>query len=62
MAGNLGYEVDFVLDATDAFDIAGPAGETISGETVMRMTAANLDGEFARVLSTQELLDSLRGA
>lgn len=59
MAGNLGYEVDFVLDATDAFDAVSPSGERISGSEVMKMTATNLNGEFARVLNTEELLAEL---
>ena len=56
MGGNLGYDVDFVLDATAAFDMTGPDGATFDAETVARMTAANLDGEFATVVSTDEYL------
>lgn len=59
MAGNLGYEVEFVLDATTAFPIT--MGEkVIPGELVMEMTAANLQGEFARVIQTSELLEKYR--
>lgn len=56
MAGNLGYKVDFVLDATTAFPLRDVQGETISGAEVMRMTAANLRGEFATIVSTADLL------
>jgi hypothetical protein len=56
MAGNLGYDVDFVLDATRAFDMTAPDGGTIAAADVMRMTAANLDGEFARVTTTANVL------
>ena len=56
MAGNLGYKVQFVLDATTAFPVKSMDGSVISGEDVMRMTAANLNGEFAQVLSTSDLL------
>ena len=56
MGGNLGYDVDFVLDATAAFAMTAPDGTAFDAETVARMTAANLDGEFARVVSTQECL------
>jgi nicotinamidase-related amidase len=59
MAGNLGYEVDFVIDATSAFDAKSPEGEPIPGKLVMQMTATNLNGEFAKVTSTAELLDQL---
>ena len=56
MGGNLGYDVDFVLDATAAFAMTAPDGTTFDAETVARMTAANLDGEFATVVSTAEYL------
>lgn len=56
MAGNLGYEVKFVLDATTAFPVKDSAGVEISGRDVMRMTAANLHPEFAQVVSTSELI------
>jgi nicotinamidase-related amidase len=52
MGGNLGYEVDFVIDATATFDHGGFDADTLS-----RVTAANLDGEFATVVTTEELLD-----
>lgn len=59
MAGNLGYQVDFVLDATSAFDGKSLTGEVIPGATVMQLTAANLNGEFARVASTADLISEL---
>jgi hypothetical protein len=59
MAGNMGYQTNFVLDATDAFDLVGPDGQAIPGSQVMAMTAANLDGEFANVVTTQKQLDLL---
>jgi nicotinamidase-related amidase len=56
MAGNLGYNTTFVIDATDAFDLTHADGGVIAAADVMRMTAANLDGEFATVLSTDQVL------
>lgn len=56
MAGNLGYDVKFVLDATTAFPVKDRDGVEISGAEVMRMTAANLHPEFAQVVSTSELI------
>ncbi len=56
MAGNLGYKTTFVIDATDAFDLTHADGSVTKAVDVMRMTAGNLDGEFAQVLSTQEAL------
>lgn len=59
MAGNLGYTVDFVLDATRAFDMKDLAGEPISASDVMRSTAANLNEEFANVITTEQALSAL---
>lgn len=58
MAGNLGYHTSFVIDATDAFDLKSTSGEVIPGEQVMLMTAANLDGEFASVMTTEAALET----
>lgn len=57
MAGNLGYTTSFVIDATDAFDLKHVDGSITPATEVMRMTAANLDGEFATVLTTAEALE-----
>lgn len=54
MAGNLGFETFLVGDATAAFPMIDAAGETIDAETVNRVHLASLDGEFARVISTEE--------
>ena len=53
MAGNLGYDVRFVLDATHSFD----RGD-LTAEQIWHTTAVNLDGEFATVVSTAEVLDA----
>lgn len=55
MAGNLGYDTLFVLDATHTFDRSGIDGETITADEVARMTAANLQDEFADVVMTSDL-------
>ena len=56
VGGNLGHRVLFALDATHTFDRIGPDGEVVPAELLARVTAANLDGEFATVVSTAELL------
>jgi nicotinamidase-related amidase len=56
MAGNLGYDTLFVLDATHTFDLTAPDGSLIAADELSRITAANLDGEFARVVNTADLL------
>lgn len=63
MGGNLGFDVIIPLDATRTFDLAGPDGTVIPATALMQATAANLHGgEFAQVLSTQDVLDWLANA
>lgn len=52
IGSDLGHDVWFVLDATHTFDLAGPDGETVPAATVARMTALNLQDEFAQVVTT----------
>jgi nicotinamidase-related amidase len=56
MAGNLGYETFFVLDATHTFDVVAQDGGVISADELTRVTAANLHDEFAQVVATEDLL------
>lgn len=56
MAGNLGYATLFVLDATHTFDLTASDGGTITADELARVTAANLQDEFADVVMTAELL------
>jgi nicotinamidase-related amidase len=56
MAGNLGYRVWFVADATHTFDRVAPDGGVVAAEELQRVTETNLDGEFANVVSTGALL------
>lgn len=62
MAGNLGYDTKFIIDATCTFDRRGLDGQSISAEDLMRVTAANLNDEFATVFSTEQVLQKLAGA
>ena len=56
VGGNLGYDVRFALDATHTFDRTGPDGSTWTADQLVRATAVNLHGEFAEVVSTDDLL------
>jgi nicotinamidase-related amidase len=56
MAGNLGFDVCLVRDATWTYDRTGPDGEMHSAEDIYAMTLANLNGEFARIMSTAEIV------
>jgi nicotinamidase-related amidase len=55
VGSDLGYDTTFVLDATYTFDTRGPDGKIVSGDELARVTAANLDPEFGRVVTTVEL-------
>ncbi len=56
VAGNLGYDTSFVIDATHTFDRPAPDGSMFPADTVAAMTAANLHGEFATVVSTKDVV------
>jgi nicotinamidase-related amidase len=59
MAGNLGFDVTLVDDATATFDRVARDGATLPAEEIHRVHLASLDGEFCRVLSTAAVLDGL---
>jgi nicotinamidase-related amidase len=59
MAGNLGYEVSFVVDATRTFDRTGPDGVTLSADELTRATVASLHEEFATIVTTDEVLSTM---
>jgi nicotinamidase-related amidase len=57
MAGNLGYDVYFVLDATHTFDLKSEEGDTLTAAELSRATAVNLSGGgFATVVDTAEVV------
>ena len=58
MADNLGYSVDFVLDATHTHDRVDADGQTVSADEVARINGASLAGEFARVVTTESLVEA----
>jgi nicotinamidase-related amidase len=55
VGGNLGHRVVFALDATYTFDRPDLDGETVTADELTRVTATNLHGEFATVVTTAEL-------
>jgi len=61
VGGNLGHQVLFALDATHTFDRRAPDGAVISADDLARVTATNLHGEFATVVTTQQLLTTANG-
>jgi nicotinamidase-related amidase len=62
MAANLGYNVTLPGDATATFNRKGKDGRHLSAEEVHEFALASLDGEFARVIETRELLGALSHA
>jgi nicotinamidase-related amidase len=56
MASDLGYRVYFPLDATHTFDRTAPGGAAVPAELVAERVAASLDGEFAQVVATDQLV------
>ncbi|MFA7326361.1 MAG: cysteine hydrolase family protein [Candidatus Kapaibacterium sp.] len=59
MAGNLGYKTTLVLDATATFERIGVNGEKFDSELIHQTTLANLNGEFAEVLTTRAVVERL---
>ncbi|WP_456620511.1 cysteine hydrolase family protein [Bradyrhizobium sp. P5_C12] len=62
MAGNLGFDARLVRDATWTFDRVGPDGDVHSAEAIHAMTLSNLNGEFARIVSTDDVIAALAAA
>jgi nicotinamidase-related amidase len=59
MAGNLGFHPILVSDATATFDREGPDGVLWPAATIHAVSLANLNGEFARIATTVEILARL---
>ena len=55
-ASDEGYLIDYVLDATLTWDMQQPDGQTLSATNIKMHTATVLDGRFARVCNTAQLL------
>jgi nicotinamidase-related amidase len=56
MAGNLGFAVVLVSDATATFDRRGIDGEMIGADEIHRIHLSSLNGEFCKVRSTNDVL------
>jgi nicotinamidase-related amidase len=60
MAGNLDFDAIVVSDGTATVDRADYNGKHHPAEDVHAMSLANLQGEYARIMSTVEILQTLR--
>jgi nicotinamidase-related amidase/HPt (histidine-containing phosphotransfer) domain-containing protein len=61
MAANLGFKVFLVSDATATFERRGANGEHFSAEVMHATALASLNGEFAMVLSTSDVMSRVPG-
>ena len=59
MAGNLGYDVRLVADACFTFARLDRSGRLRTADEVHDLSLANMDGEYATVVETAELLEKL---
>jgi nicotinamidase-related amidase len=63
LAADLGYDVDFVTEATMTFPIANPeTGEELSTDEILRRTEFVLQRRFARIATTDALVEELARA
>jgi nicotinamidase-related amidase len=60
MAGNLGFDTRLVRDATWTFDRVGPDGDLHTAAQIHAMSLVNLSGEFAEIVTTAEVIDTIR--
>lgn len=59
MAGNFGFETYVVFDATATFDKKGLEGQIYPAALIHETTLASLNGEFASVVKTDQLIQML---
>ncbi|HET7464405.1 MAG TPA: cysteine hydrolase family protein [Longimicrobium sp.] len=63
LAGDLGYDVDFVTEATATFPIVHPdTGEELPVEQIARNTEFALRGRFARIATVDGVVEELAPA
>jgi len=60
MAGNFGFDVLFVADATATFERIGPNGKHYTADVIHDVHLASLNGEFATVVTTSDLLEAIK--
>jgi nicotinamidase-related amidase len=60
-ASDMGWQVDYVTDATLTFDMVQPDGKPLSAGDIKMRTATVLEGRFATVCSVEQALARLDG-
>ena len=58
-ASDLGWQVDYVLDATLTFDMVQPDGKTLTAADIKMRTATVLEGRFATICGVAQALARL---
>ena len=58
-ASDLGWQVDYVPDATLTFDMVQPDGKPLTAADIKARTATVLDGRFAKICGVDEALTRL---
>lgn len=61
MSGNLGFHTYLISDATAAFGLKGPDGVYYDADQIHTISLATLHGEFATVLTKEELIEQIIG-
>lgn len=61
-ASDLGWEVDYVTDATLTWDMVQPDGQPLAAADIKTRTATVLQGRFATLRTVREALDALEAA
>lgn len=56
-ASDLGWSIDYVLDATLTFDMTQPDGRPLSAADIKARTATVLEGRFAKICSVEQALE-----
>jgi nicotinamidase-related amidase len=59
MAGNLGFDAYLVRDAAWTYDRIGPDGDHRSAADIHTMTLSNLNGEFATIVTSYDVIAGL---
>jgi nicotinamidase-related amidase len=58
-ASDLGYQIDYALDATLTWDMLQPDGKTLTAADIKMRTATVLQDRFAKVCSVAEILKEI---
>jgi nicotinamidase-related amidase len=59
MAGNFGFDTFLVSDATATFNKKGVEGQNYPAELIHETALASLNGEFARIVTTEFLKQNI---